>query len=126
MTTVVDVSPDQLDNLIAAGCALVDIRGAEDFAEGHIPGAVNIPANLLKADPSQLAALLDDAAVSPKAAAPSIALVCLRGHTSRRVADELVAAPAFAGQPTLADLDVLHSLDGGTVAWERAGHALEQ
>ncbi|MFD5868406.1 rhodanese-like domain-containing protein [Corynebacterium sp. NPDC060344] len=121
MTTVVDVSPDQLDNLIASGCALVDIRGAEDFAEGHIPGAVNIPANQLKADPAQLVALLDD-----DAAAPAIALVCMRGHTSRRVADELVGAPAFADEPKLAELDVLNSLDGGTVAWERAGHTLEQ
>lgn len=121
MTTVVDVSPDQLDNLIAGGCALVDIRGADDFAEGHIPGAVNIPANQLKADPSQLLSLLDDAADSP-----AIALVCLRGHTSRRVADELVADPAFTSDPGLAALDVINSLDGGTVAWERAGHALAQ
>lgn len=120
MTDVADVSPDQLDALIADGCALIDIRGAEDFAEGHVPGAVNIPANQLKADPSQLTSLLDDDSVS------SIALICMRGHTSRRIADELVAAPAFAEAPALADLGVLNSLDGGTVAWERSGRALEQ
>jgi 3-mercaptopyruvate sulfurtransferase SseA len=33
---------------------IVDVRSAESFASGHIPGAVNIPLGLIEADPSAL------------------------------------------------------------------------
>jgi NADPH-dependent 2,4-dienoyl-CoA reductase/sulfur reductase-like enzyme/rhodanese-related sulfurtransferase len=33
----------ELDALVAAGAALVDVRTAEEYAAGHIPGAVNLP-----------------------------------------------------------------------------------
>lgn len=114
MPAVVDISPDQLDNLIASGCALVDVRSAEDFAEGHIPGAVNIPARQLTAEPGRINDLLSDV----PAPSPTIALVCLRGHTSHRIADDI------AGSPELAAVDVIHSLAGGTVAWEAAGRTM--
>ena len=38
-----DVSPNDLDAL-AGTYQLVDMRSAEDFAAGHVPGAINIPA----------------------------------------------------------------------------------
>ena len=41
-------SPSQIDKgvqrcRLTADAALVDVRGADEFAEGHIPGAVNVP-----------------------------------------------------------------------------------
>ncbi|WP_295625130.1 rhodanese-like domain-containing protein [uncultured Corynebacterium sp.] len=113
MATVVEISADQLDNLIAGGCTVVDVRSAEDYAGGHIPGAVNIPAGALSEDPGQLTGLIDSTASA------NVALVCLRGRSSRDAAEAIAEAPA------LADLAVIHSLGGGTVAWEDAGHTLE-
>lgn len=107
MPVVADVSPEQLDEILSSGCVIVDIRSAEDFAEGHIQGAVNVSTNALLADPSQLDPLLDGDA--------RLAVVCTRGHTSRRAADSLAAA----GSP--ATIDVIHSLEGGLVEWERSG-----
>lgn len=40
------VSPNDLDALIKSGAdsfTVVDVRDAEEFNEGHIPGAINIP-----------------------------------------------------------------------------------
>jgi rhodanese-related sulfurtransferase len=33
----------ELDALVAAGAGLLDVRTAEEYAAGHIPGAVNVP-----------------------------------------------------------------------------------
>ena len=37
--------PMELDQMITAGenINIIDVRAAEDYAQGHIPGAVNIP-----------------------------------------------------------------------------------
>lgn len=37
------VDTDSARRLIAAGVAVVDVRTPEEFATGHVPGAVNIP-----------------------------------------------------------------------------------
>lgn len=118
MPVIVDISPAQLDSLIASGCALIDIRSTEDFSGGHVPGAVNVPANSLKSDPGRITSLLSDAS------SPALVLVCMRGHTSRRIAMELANAPGFTDLPGISGLDAIHSLDGGTVAWERSGRPL--
>jgi phage shock protein E len=44
----VDVKPGRVDgatakSLAAAGAKVVDVRTAEEFASGHVPGAINIP-----------------------------------------------------------------------------------
>jgi len=44
-SAVLRVSPEQLKEKLDAGAdiVIVDVRGKEDFDEGHIPGAVSIP-----------------------------------------------------------------------------------
>ena len=34
---------EQARKLVSEGAALVDVRSAEEFSGGHIPGAINIP-----------------------------------------------------------------------------------
>jgi 3-mercaptopyruvate sulfurtransferase SseA len=49
------VSLDDAKTAAENGTAIiVDVRSAESFASGHIPGAVNIPLGLIEADPSAL------------------------------------------------------------------------
>lgn len=38
-----DVSSDEAHRLVQKGARLVDVRTPQEFATGHIPGAVNIP-----------------------------------------------------------------------------------
>lgn len=47
---VAGVAPGVIDiptakRLVAAGVKVVDVRTAEEFAGGHVPGAVNVPFN---------------------------------------------------------------------------------
>ena len=53
-----DVPRVSLDDAKAAAengtAVIVDVRSAESFASGHIPGAVNIPLSLIEADPTAL------------------------------------------------------------------------
>ena len=75
---------------------LVDVRTAEEFAEGHIPGAVNMDVNGVAFE-AQIATLDTERPV---------ALYCRSGRRSK-VADEKVAKAGFE----------VVELDGGILSW---------
>lgn len=75
---------------------LVDVRTAEEFAEGHIPGAVNMDVNGVEFD-AQIATLDTERPV---------ALYCRSGRRSK-VAAEKVAKAGFE----------VVELDGGILSW---------
>lgn len=81
----------------AAGDLVVDVRLPEEYAHGHIAGAINLP---LRSIPFRAAEL----------PAGQVITVCSMGSRSR------IGADAFArtGRTAL-------SLRGGTKAWRRAG-----
>ena len=81
---------------------VLDVRGPDEFAEGHVPGAVNLP--------------LDDLPqAAPRFAGQDVVTVCKSGGRSAMAAQVLDAAGARAW-----------SLTGGTQAWVKAGHPIEQ
>ena len=82
---------------------LIDVRTPSEFAQGHIPGARNVP--LSEFDPGQLDGL--------EPGRPLV-LVCQSGGRSARAAD-LAAA---AGVPTV-------NITDGTAGWIAAGHPVE-
>ena len=90
------VSPDDVARDSQA--RIVDVRGAAEFAEGHVPGAVNIPLPEL---PDRIA----DLPPGP------LVLHCQAG-TRSAIAASVVRA---AGRNDVSDMD------GGFSAWKRAG-----
>ncbi len=82
--------------------ALVDVRTPEEFSEGHIPGAVNIPVDEL----TQRVGELENQG--------ELYLVCRSGGRSARAAGEL----SDLGFRTV-------NVEGGTLAWIEAGHSVE-
>ena len=84
------------------GVLLVDVREQEEYADGHVPGAVNIPMEHL---PSRVKELDRDAPVH---------VICASGRRSAAMVDFL----------TEAGFDALNVV-GGTSAWIRAGHPIE-
>ena len=83
------------------GDPFVDVRTAEEYAAGHIPGALNVPVD-------RIAFRLDELP------AGQIVTVCSMGNRSRRAADKLARLERTA-----------LSLRGGTKAWAAAGYPIE-
>ena len=78
------ISPAEAAAKMLEGLTYVDVRTAEEFAEGHPDGAVNVP----WPDPAFLTAM--DALFTK--ADPKIVLGCRANDRSRRAAEALVAA----------------------------------
>lgn len=85
---------------------LLDVRTPAEFMTAHIPGAYNVPLDLLREHRDELGAHLDD----------DVVLVCHSGGRSEQ-AEKLLAS-------TTATLPQLHVLTGGVSAWESAGAPL--
>lgn len=69
------LSPERARALVEEGATLVDVRTDGEFAEGHIPGAVNIPVDELESRLKE---------VGPKDKA--VVLYCRSGSRSARAA----------------------------------------
>ena len=89
--------------LVASGIRVLDVRTPEEFAEGHVPGAVNIPI-------SDLEARLGDV---PKDR--TVIVYCESGRRAGR-AEKLLAG---SGR------DVRH-LEGDMAAWRKAQLEIER
>jgi len=44
---VAKITTDQAEVLLDEGATYVDVRTEEEFADGHVPGAINIPVNFM-------------------------------------------------------------------------------
>lgn len=83
------------------GTPLIDVRERDEFATGHVPGAVNLPM-------SELGDRLDELPDEP------FDVICQVGGRSARVVEALEPRGYDATNVT-----------GGTGEWIAAGHAVE-
>ena len=44
-----EVDPSEVKELVSEGVAIIDVRGSEEFATGHLPGAKSVPRGHLEA-----------------------------------------------------------------------------
>lgn len=101
-----NITPSELSERRASGDApmVIDVRTAEEFATGHIPGALNIPFDRVAER------------ISEVDAPNGVALYCMMGPRARK------------GEAALLDsgyVSVLH-IDGGLAAWKAAGLPVEK
>lgn len=100
-----EISASELNAMVRAGEALVvDVREVEEFAAGHIPGAVNMPLSTFQ--PSKL----------PESQGKTLVLNCLGGKRSAMALDKCGVAQAAVDT----------HLAGGFSAWRSAGLPIEQ
>jgi cysteine synthase/rhodanese-related sulfurtransferase len=98
------ISTDEARQMLqrAPSPVVVDVRSAEQFAESHIPGAVNIP----QSDLGRRAGELPDDRDTP------ILMVCNRGNSSKRTTLYLKSM----------GFSHVRSVKGGMSEWVRKGH----
>ena len=96
-----EVSIEQTRQAQAQGSLVVDVREADEYAAGHVPGALSLPLGELPARQGEL----------PRD--QTVYLICQLGGRSGKAADLLGAA----------GYDV-RSVAGGTTAWTEAGGAI--
>jgi len=100
-----EVTAGELDAMLRAGTAVVvDVREVDEFAAGHIPGAINMPLSTFQ--PSKL----------PNHAGKKLVLNCLGGKRSGLALDKCGVAQAAADT----------HLAGGFGAWEAARLPIER
>ena len=100
-----EVSAQDLAGMVVRGEALVvDVREADEFAAGHIPGALNMPLSTFQA--SKL----------PHPAGKVLILNCLGGKRSGMALDKCATAQAAVDT----------HLAGGFGAWAQAGLPVER
>lgn len=93
-----------VDELAASGWTqdrLVDVRSPEEFASGHVPGALNVPLDVVLAQPGRFGA-------------EPVQLICQSGARSATAA----TAVEQAGTPAV-------SVTGGTAAWIQSGRTVD-
>jgi rhodanese-related sulfurtransferase len=93
------VTPNEAIRLTNSGAVLVDLRSANQFKDGHIAGAKNLPGDQVAADPKAI----------EKLAGKTVVLYCDNGMTTA------------AAQRTLARAGAknVFSLQGGLAAWKQ-------
>lgn len=86
LTTVREVGPADLPRLKDEGWTVLDVREPDEFADGHMPGSVNVPRGFL-----EVKADLEHPKRDPALADRSRKLVCLcgGGHRSALAAKTL-------------------------------------
>jgi len=110
-----EIGPPELATLRSAGAAIIDVREADEFAEGHIPGAVNIPRGLLEFEVDGHPAVAWRSAEELSHRERPVVLYCLSGGRS------ILAAAALRELGFTSAV----SLRDGILGWADAGHALQ-
>jgi rhodanese-related sulfurtransferase len=85
----------------ATGIPLIDVRESDEFAAGHVPGAVNLPMSIL-------GDRLEELPGEP------FHVICQAGGRSARVVQALTSRGYDAT-----------NVDGGTGEWAAAGYEIE-
>ena len=100
------ISPSELQSRRDAGTApvVIDVRTSDEYASGHIPGAVNIPFD-------QVAARIREVE-----APHGVALYCMVGPRARRGEAALLTS----------GYESVFHIEGGLAAWEASGLPVER
>lgn len=93
------------DSKLPVPPVILDVRTTEEFAAGHVPGAIHHPVGDIEADASSIGVARDQ----------RIVVYCRSGVRAQRAIDALRAS----------GFTHVEHLDGDMLGWEAAGHPLQ-
>jgi rhodanese-related sulfurtransferase len=107
-----EVTTHEVLHIQRIGSPVVDVREPEEFADGHIPGAVNIPLSRFEVEADTHPFAVEREGETHSSRERLVVLYCLSGGRSARAAAALHRR-GFANPVSLA---------GGILAWAGDGH----
>jgi rhodanese-related sulfurtransferase len=99
---IAEISVSELEQLVAQGSLLIDVREADEYAAGHVPTAISIP----------LSTVQDR--VDEFRHQETVYVICQVGGRSMRACQYLADF----------DIDNLVNIAGGTTGWIALGNAV--
>lgn len=96
-----EITVDELEALVDDGVQVVDVREADEYAGGHVPGAIHVPLSTVADRVAELGAM------------GTAYLICHSGGRSAHACD-------FLSRQGVDAVNVL----GGTMAWALSGRAV--
>ena len=102
---VIDISQQELLNADTKNVVIVDVRTLEEFQQGHVPNAINVP----------LSEIIDNTAVLTSFKEKTIILYCRSGRRAGKAAKALFED----------GYQNLSHLEGDMQAWLKAGLSIE-
>ena len=101
-----EVDPAEVKELIGEGVAIIDVRGSEEFATGHLPGAKSVPRGHRE---SRIEGMAPDRSTQ-------VIVYCASGQRS-----------AYATRTMTEELGYEHvrSMTGGITLWKDRGYEVE-
>lgn len=108
---VIDLSHSELDSKLnaSANLVIIDVRSPEEFADGHVPNAVNIPHGDIVRNPALLDLYRDQEMV----------FYCQSGRRAKSVTDALTSSRYLGDRP-------LYHLEGDILGWVEANLPIEK
>jgi phage shock protein E len=88
---------------------IIDVRSQQEFASGHVPGAVNIPHS----------SILSDVALLDSYKNRDMVFYCRSGKRAKSVTDALESSDFTSGRP-------LYHLEGDILGWISADQPLQK
>lgn len=103
---VSNISQKELLELASDDIVIVDVRTPEEYQQGHVPNAINVP----------LSEIVDNPAVLGSSKDKSIVLYCRSGYRAGKAADALQKE----------GFENLRHLEGDMLGWLKTGLAVEK
>ncbi|HAI94820.1 MAG TPA: sulfurtransferase [Xanthomonadaceae bacterium] len=108
---ITEITPQALDPATLAGLSVIDVREPGEYAQGHLPGAINLPRGVLEFQIEAHPAMACSTTEALQARDRPLLVYCLTGGRSALAA------------LSLQELGFRHvrSMAGGVKAWSAAG-----
>jgi rhodanese-related sulfurtransferase len=103
---VSDISPQELLELASDSIVIIDVRTPEEYQQGHVPNAINVP----------LSEIVDNPAILASSKEKSIVLYCRSGYRAGKAANALQKD----------GYENLRHLEGDMLGWLKKGLAVEK
>ncbi|NQZ10754.1 MAG: rhodanese-like domain-containing protein [Algicola sp.] len=111
-----EIDVETLSGVPVQTACIIDVREPGEFAQGRVPGSVNIPRGVLETQLCNHPMVIGTAEPLETLASKDIYLICRSGGRSALAAESMQKM----------GFKTVYSVAGGMLSWEKSGYQLEK